>query len=176
MTDRPSPQLLFIDLETVHLRPFLGSVWELAWMRLDDDAPTVHMVQPSLSLADPDALEVGGFFNRFDRDIATLRDDAVGELLAALDGRPALAGSAPWFDAAHLTANWPELHDCWHHHHVDVPTLVCGSSTVGDDPPPWRLSTAARWAGLDVDAYDRHTAAGDVLLTRDLYLAWKDGA
>ena len=52
---------------------------------------------------------------------------------------------------------------------------MCGSSADGDRLPPWRLGQAARWAGIDVDGYERHTAAGDVLLTRDLYLAWKDG-
>lgn len=168
--------LLFLDTETVHLHPFCGSVWEVAWMRLDDPEPTVHLVAPSLMLADPTALEVGGFFDRFDQDASTPRDDVLAELTKALDDRPALAGSAPWFDERHLLANWPELLDVWHHHHVDVPTLICGSSSDGDDVPPWRLSQAARWAGIDPHDYPRHTAAGDVLLTRDLYRTWRYGA
>jgi hypothetical protein len=169
-------ELLFIDTETVALHPFAGSVWEIAWMRYGDDEPTSHLIAPSLMLADPASLEINGFFDRFEQHLTTPADDVIGDLILALDDRPALAGSNPGFDEAHLLANWPELRGLWHHHPVDVPTLIAGSSYDDDPPPPWRLSQAARWAGIDPDAYDRHTAAGDVLLTRDLYRAWKTGA
>lgn len=169
-------ELLFIDVESVHLDPFEGSVWEVAWAPLD--GPIVsHMVAPSLMRASTVALEVGRFFDRYDDDRATRRYDvymALYQTLVDLD-RPALVGSAPWFDAAHLLANWPGLRGLWHHHHVDVPTLLAGNSERGDPEPPWRLSQAAEVCGLDLGAYARHTAAGDVALTRDLYLRWVDG-
>lgn len=165
--------LLFLDTETVHIDPFAGSVWEVAWATLDQSLVTSVYVMPSLMRADPTALEVGRFFDRFHRDSATPGVEVEKMLVEALNGRPALAGSAPWFDAAHLVANWPDLAGRWHHHHVDVPTLLCGA---GSDPePPWRLSQAAELAGIDLDNYARHTAAGDVRLTRDLYRAWRDG-
>lgn len=176
MTDYSPPPLLFIDCETIHLEPFEGSMWELAFMRLDDDVPQTFTFSPLLSLADPQALEISRYDERFDIDRATPRVAVVDALEKALADRPALAGSAPWFDANHIAANFAGVAGMWHHHHLDVPTLVAGATYEGDPEPPWRLSQAARWADIDPDAYDRHTAAGDVLLARDLYRAWRTGA
>ena len=168
--------LLFLDCETIHLSAFTGSVWEIAWMRVDDDTPTVHKAADLERFRGRLAPAWDAPFHaRFDPDTATLRDDVADELAKALADRPAVAGSNPGFDQRHIAVNWPELDDTWFHHPVDVPTLICGSSAAGDPPPPWRLSQAAEWAGIDRDAYPRHTAAGDVLLTRDLYIKWRHG-
>lgn len=167
--------LLFLDTETTSRWPYLGSVWEVAWATLDGPIHT-FMVAPSLMRAEPIALEVGRFYDRYDDDLATPRAMVEQRLREALDGKPALVGSNPGFDERHLLVNWPDLAEAWHHHPVDVPTLLAGASGEGDPEPPWRLSRAAGWAGLDAAAYARHTAAGDVALTRDLYRRWRDGA
>lgn len=166
--------LLFLDTETTSRHPYMGSVWEIAWATIDGPVHT-FTVAPSLMRAEPIALEVGRFYERYSDDTATPRDVVADLLREALSGRPALAGSNPGFDERHLLANWPDLADAWHHHPVDVPTLLAGNSEQGDPEPPWGLSLAVEVAGIDRDNYERHTAAGDVLLTRDLYLKWRDG-
>jgi hypothetical protein len=177
-----SIELLFIDIETVCLAPRRGSVWEVAWATLHGPIETIQIV-PDLAHAEIAALEINRFVDRYDAAEALSPGDAVERLddvLIGSDDQPryVLAGSAPWFDADHLNRlPWDKVSlepgGLWHHHHVDVPTLAAGRLGPGAVPLPARLSTVARAAEFILDAYDRHTAAGDVALTRDLYLWWK---
>lgn len=170
--------LLFLDLETVSLDPQPGSVWEIGWADLEGPVQSTFVI-PDLTIAQPQALEVGQFGARYDHATA-LSQHAAADLVRTLlhdrvahdhDGReerPVIVGSAPWFDADHLEAMMGHP-GRWHHHHDDMPARAAGALGL---PPPTRLKDAAAAAGLDLDAYRTHTAAGDVALTRDLYRWW----
>lgn len=170
--------LLFLDLETVRLDPAPGSIWEIGWATAEGPVQSVFVV-PDLNVAHPKALEVGQFGARYDHADALTQPQAANLIRMLLDDLttidddrehpPVLVGSAPWFDAAHLEA----LLDgpgAWHHHHDDMPARAGGALGL---TPPTRLKDAATAAGLNLDAYRLHTAAGDVALTRDLYRWWR---
>jgi hypothetical protein len=171
--------LLFLDLETVTLDPKPGSVWEIGWADLEGPVQSVFVI-PDLTIAQAKALEVGRFGERYDHGAAFTQHQAADLVRGLLDDRvthdddgreqrPVIVGSAPWFDADHLAAMFGHP-GRWHHHHDDMPARAAGA--LGLDPPT-RLKDAATAAGFDTGAYEAHTAAGDVELTRDLYRWWK---
>lgn len=167
--ERPVTRLLFLDLETVTLEPQPGSIWEIGWAGEEGPVQS-RFVIPDLTIAHPIALNVGRFGQRYDHGAALSQREACGlvEDLVSSD-ECVILGSAPWFDADHLEAmmGGPGR---WHHHHDDLPVRAAGLLGLA---PPVRLKDAAAAAGFDLDAYELHTAAGDVALTRDLYRWWR---
>lgn len=175
--------ILFLDCETTSLDPHPLSVWEVAWC-IGDGPITSRQLAVDLDdpRVEPEALEVGRFADRYRPDRTIDRDELARQL--AVDVRHAsrntlnrvervrVAGSAPWFDVAHLSANGVELDPVDAHHRlVDVPALVAG--LVGTFHA---LSLDGSAAALDVPPVHpdrRHTAAGDVELTRRVYRAWR---
>lgn len=171
-------RLLFLDLETVTLDPVPGAIWEVGWADLEGAVQSFQVI-PDLTVAEQRALEVGRFGERYRHadaltqqqaadTVRTLIEERITHDADGREQRPVLLGSAPWFDAGHL-----EVLFChpgrWHPHHDDLPARVAGALGL---MPPVRLKDAAAAAGLDVDAYATHTAAGDVTLARDLFRWW----
>lgn len=161
-----------VDLETVTLDAQPGSVWEVAVNLYSDTVFTTQM-RPDLSIAQPKALEVGRFIERYDGPETRTQREACQWLCELFDGRDdpwTIAGSNPAFDIAHLDAMF--RHDGysqrWCYHGLDVPSMVV--AIHGPPPPDRRLSLtwAAETAGVEVDLATRHTASGDVALTVDI--------
>ena len=143
-TTKQVAPLAFIDCETTHLDPRYGDVWEIAVIRRREDGVDceyVWQVRPDLAAADPEALKIGRFEERFaipdgwdaiefissGPPFRSLIPEMLFDLQEALSGA-VIIGSNPGFDIAFLTkllqAHGRKLP--WHYRPVDIATLAAG--------------------------------------------------
>lgn len=189
--------LAFLDLETTHLSPAVGQLWEIGLIIREGDLWDVEylwQVRPDLTGADPKALQIGRFHERFavpDSWEAVCFEDGrptfrltLPELLFDLQDllRDAvIVGSNPGFDVAFLTALL-QRHGRklpWHYRPIDVATLAAGSMygalpfTGVDDPGPalpYRSYDLSEAMGVPrPNAEVGHTALGDARWAKAVY-------
>ena len=142
-TKQPRP-LAFVDTETTHLDPRRGDAWEIAVIRRREDGVDVEyvwQVRPDLTTADPEALKIGRFEERFavpdgwdaiefipsGAPFRTLIPEMLFDLQEALSGA-VIIGSNPGFDVAFL-AKLLQAHGRklpWHYRPIDIATLAAG--------------------------------------------------
>lgn len=143
-TTKQAPPLAFVDTETTHLDPRSGDVWEIAVIRRRTDGVDVEyvwQVRPDLTTADPEALKIGRYKERFaipdgwdaiefmksGPPFRSLIPEMLFDLQEALSGA-VLIGSNPGFDVAFLTkllqAHGRKLP--WHYRPIDIATLAAG--------------------------------------------------
>lgn len=188
-------KLAFLDCETTGLDPFAGhTIWELAVIvrrlgenRVDGsdfewEEEHVWQIRPDLNTADPEALDMNGFFRRFKvpsgvdalwfpefqrEPIQVIRIAAVTQIRDVLDGA-FLVGAVPSFDAGMLThlLLGHGLKPSWRHRLVCVETLA---AAVLGEPVPQGLRHAATALGVEFDEAGRHTAMGDARLAMAVY-------
>jgi len=159
-TAKPAPPVAFVDTETTHLDPRHGDVWELAVIRRDGGVDTEYLwqIRPDLATADPEALKIGRFEERFavpnDWDAIEIFPSGVLPMkltlpAALFDIQEALkdaviVGSNPGFDVAFLTkllqAHGRKLP--WHYRSIDITTLAVGAL----------YGRASEWTRKDCDA------------------------
>ena len=146
MGEDSGARLAFVDCETTGLDPARHEIWELAYI-LEPEGKSFRALLPvTLSNADPAALEVGGFHQRYPQ-IANheIVDDAYCRRLVLRDlSVRVLVGNNPQFDASFLAA-WLGSRP-WHYHLVDVKALVAGRLGI---EPPWHTSELLEACGLD---------------------------
>lgn len=170
-------RLAFIDTETTGLNPEIQHIWELAVV-VEEDGRTIldaswFVRPPSMRLADAQALKIGEFYQRFPNEAngGVVTDSAVvAELLALALADVVIVGNNPGFDVAFLRAFMLE-HDqvpTWHYSPVDVKALAAGVLGIA---PPWTTDELLKQLDVDVDklGIERHTARGDVEITRAMY-------
>jgi DNA polymerase III alpha subunit (gram-positive type) len=159
--------LVFLDTETTGLDPALHEVWEIAWA-IDDGPIESRILTHSIKTADPEALELNGYWDRGEGYYADPRHDHT--LRAILTGAT-VVGSNPAFDTAFLRARWGVAP--WHHRLLAVESMAYalfrydkakGLAGVADD---------VRAGGYEVPAPD-HTAAGDVATLRAVFNALRE--
>ena len=185
-TKQPPP-LAFVDTETTHLDPRYGDVWEIAVIRRREDgvdSEYVWQVRPDLTTADPEALKIGRFEERFaipdgwdalefmvsGTPFRSLIPEMLFDLQDALSGAIVI-GSNPGFDIAFLTkllqAHGRKLP--WHYRPIDIATLAAGyrfgqaaSGAYGGDfafqadypKMPYRSYELSRAVGVEPPAKD----------------------
>ena len=165
--------LVFIDTETTGLDPRIHQPYEVAFWREHDPEPISAFLRHDLNLADPKALEIGGYWDRrADEALAESPAPTISRstLFDALSGAT-LVGSNPGFDAAMLTRFLGTA--VWHHRHINVAE---GAMWVFGADRPMGLSDAAnqcREQGFPIPRPD-HTAVGDVRTTRAVYEALRE--
>ena len=137
--------IAFVDCETTHLDPRHGDAWEIAVIRRREDGVDceyVWQVRPDLTAADPEALKIGRFEERFavpdgwdaveffpagGPPMKSMLPEMLFDLQDALSGA-VIVGSNPGFDVAFLTkllqAHGRKLP--WHYRPVDIATLAAG--------------------------------------------------
>jgi DNA polymerase III epsilon subunit-like protein len=141
-----SKPIAFVDTETTGLDPRRHDAWEIAIiLRRPGQADLEHLFQlhTSLADADPKALEIGRYKERFAVPIdefavelptntritrTTLTEaDLMHSLMSLLDGAT-LVGSNPAFDDRFLTKLFNEagLPPRWHYRTVDIATMAVG--------------------------------------------------
>lgn len=136
--------LAFVDCETTHLDAEIGDAWEVAVILrdVDDNEPTdteyVWQIRPNLATADPEALEIGRYLERFTVPVVAeaaftgyengpvvpmTRAQAVSAVLSVLRGA-VLVGSNPGFDDRFLRKLLGSAP--WHYRPRDIATFAAG--------------------------------------------------
>lgn len=192
-------RLAFLDLETTGLDPRRHDIWEIGVIVRDpdvgEDIEYLWQIRPDLQRADPKALEISRFHERFQ-----VRDHLTAASIDAEDGKPWLGyystseafievqdalhgahivGAVPSFDDAFLKAAFHplSLRIGWHYHLIDVEALAVGylHGLPQERPPfpherlPWNSEALSRAVGVDPAQFDRHTALGDARWARAIY-------
>ncbi|GAA0719417.1 hypothetical protein Drose_05740 [Dactylosporangium roseum] len=167
--------LTFTDTETISLHRETRLAWEIAMVRREPDGTETEaeffIADVDLTHADPQSLKFGRFHERY-RQQHDDRSDADGEYLPEFSAArkveqmtrgAMLLGGNPAFDDLHLDRLLRRYGLCpsWHYHPWDVTAYVAGALGV---PAGAGLKSddISRMIGVDPDAFDRHTAMGDV--------------
>lgn len=179
-------KLAIVDTETTGTHPFLHEVWEIAVIQAThhidrrelfvESTNVGHVEGVSLSTADPMALLISGFYDRYDTT-EIIEPERVARLLA---GR-LMVGAVPGFDATFIR-KWLRnnlLEAAWHYHPIDVEALVAGylaghpTHEVLTDlaAPPWKSDDLAEAVGVSISEEARHTALGDARWAMAQYAA-----
>ncbi|MGW2740546.1 3'-5' exonuclease [Streptomyces sp. NPDC001288] len=197
--------IAFVDTETTHLDAELGDAWEVAVVlrEFDDNEPDdteyVWQIRPNLATADPEALKVGRYLERFavpphasaawtgyghDPILPMTRAEVVNSILNVLRGA-VLIGSNPGFDDRFLRKLLGPGSAQWHYRPVDIATLAAGyrhgqaaSGAYGGDfllptdypTLPYSSRGLSHAVGIEPPGPDTaHTALGDARWARDVY-------
>lgn len=173
-------ELISLDIETTGTDPRLHRPWEVALVAEDGTKYLwqLPLSERELSNASPEALKIGGFYERYDLEQAqhAIRQSALlasgagqsptevaWEIARLTDGR-ILLGCAVHFDATFL-GNWMRrqgVQPSWHHRHLDL-----GSFVAGFKGRPTPLSS--RTMQEIVPNEEEHTALGDALWNWKVY-------
>lgn len=172
------------DVETTGLIPGVHEVWEVALVTEDGRTHRWLIEDLNVKSADPSALEVGGWWDRWDSVASVDKEPAsvVAREVSRMTAGRVLVGINPAFDAQFLSGllrrhNRPSG---WHYGVVDVKALAAGwlhgyatgiealdyqDPRAGDRSGtdlPWRTEDLARACGVALPtSEERHTAAGD---------------
>lgn len=189
--------LIFLDTETTGLVPGKHVPWELAFATAvhDEDNEVLYLgttmtlqletSQRWLKDAAPKALEICRFHERYgveSKPVSWLqaRDALAGACRAVSEVAdsttpPHLVGAVPSFDHAMMCSSflrWPDFGEgLWHYHLIDVEVLAAGRFNVA---PPYSSDDLAKLCGATGDESLKHTAAGDVAWTIQMYVAVYD--
>ena len=191
MTNHP---VLFVDSETTGLDPERHPIWEIAAIEADG---TEHLWQVKwpravLDNAEPIALEINGFEQRYDKGTCPiLSPKESAELFASLSQGLHLVGAVISFDEERLRRmhnlhlGRPEGKYPWHYHVCDVEALAIGYLAGRTDPrdvrpggyvrplpvaPPWKSDELTEALGIEMPADDvRHTALADARWAKAIY-------
>lgn len=126
--------LVFIDGETTGLDWNKHSMIEIAWMTGDMTVPQVLYPyrytgkgdqQPVWQQADPEAMEINGFFDRFPNGV---RDSDITDLIRFLDAieDSTLVGANIRFDARFIEKTYGLNLEPWHHRLFDLESYAAG--------------------------------------------------
>lgn len=126
--------LVFIDIETTGLDWNKHSAIEIAWMAGDMEQPEVIFPyrytgkgdqQPVWQQADPEAMEINDFFNRYPNGV---KDSDISDLIRFLDviEDSTLVGANVRFDARFIEKAYGFNPEPWHHRLFDLQAYAAG--------------------------------------------------
>lgn len=180
MTEQDLEQIVFIDTETTGLDPERHEVWEFAavWREMGEWRERVMQRAVPLGLADPMALKINKYHDRFDRAEA-LSDPTFLSNVERITRGKHLAGAVVSFDERRLGDLLIDHNFCpmWHYHLIDVEALAIGY-LAGEGsviPVPWKSDMLTEELELEVPDEDKHTALGDAKWARDIYMRVIEG-
>lgn len=183
--------LVFLDTETTGLDPFVHDVWEIAWSVDADPVIQSEILVHTLKTADPEALELNGYWKRFPKGARSRGPGVDLELRKLLEG-VTIVGANPTFDAAFLQHRWRA--QPWHYRLIDISSMavqafgdqafvertitdINGDDVVVKRPPglydvrqlilAFYAANGINWKLPEPD----HTAAGDVATLKACYFA-----
>lgn len=184
--------LAFCDTETTGLDPNYHEVWEVGLiLRTWNDSGqqnerSYHWFLPiDLGKADPFALKIGNFYNRYpgyaikNNDLYTTELFEFAESFGKLTQGAHLVGAVPSFDSERLTKLLRANGGCpaFHYHLIDVENLVAGALAL---EPPYNSDNLSLLA-LGEERHNalqevKHTALGDAQWALELYDAVMSGS
>jgi hypothetical protein len=178
--------------------PFLldgRRIWDLALCRRNPDGSEewlqafVRLEDLPFNLDDPEQLALMNRYGRFDErhpqrngaygpvaveaalaaDVAHMFRPTSG--LTGMDAKPVLIGCVPGFEDLGIgdllrRHGLIDSEPPWHHHLLDAETAAAARLGIR---PHWYSKDLSRALGVDPDAYDAHTARGDVEWAMALY-------
>jgi len=162
-------KFVFIDTETTGLDPTQHELWELALIVREDNGEQweyERMVRPNLSNADPNALRINGFYDRFVSPSSIPTD--IASFIAKFTSNATLVGANPSFDASFIDKflrKW-NYAPAWKHRMICVESLVAGALRL---PEPVSLLKSAELMGIEVNTEEAHTASYDAHLAMQVY-------
>jgi len=189
---KATPGVFFVDCETTGLMNH-HEVWEVALILPNGEEHEWQLPINSMTSADPKALQIGGFLDRYDSTRA-VPHDAFGKMFTKLTWGLHWAGAVPSFDETRIRRIIEQadyygmqmgpgvntgglyLPPNWHYHLIDVEALAVGF-LIGESQYelvlPWDSTHLAEAVGVDRDdpAFAKHTAIGDARWARAIYLA-----
>lgn len=175
-------KVAFVDTETISLVRDHAHLWEVALI-VDGQEYSWFLDGVPLEEADPMALTIGHFYERYPRTGAMKRE-RVAECVAHLAAGRHLVGAVPSFDEERLNGLLRSygFAPAWHYHLIDVEALAVGwlqgKVAAGDEmegdvsalaSPPWNSADLYRSVGVDPDDFGAHTALGDARLAKAVY-------
>lgn len=169
--------VVFLDVETTGLDPKRHRIWEIGL--IDDGQEHSWYLNPDmieLQDADPNALRITGFYDRFpswwgsEARRAAPKDIEIARTVAECTAGKHLVGAVPSFDAAFLEAflRGMGLAPAWHYHLVDVEALVAGKLGLR---PPWDSDELSGMIGIPGSRFRKHEALEDARWAKAMYEA-----
>jgi oligoribonuclease (3'-5' exoribonuclease) len=191
--------IAFADCETTHLDAEIGEAWEVAVILRETDADQttdteyVWQFAPDLTVADPESLAIGRFYERYavpahvdaaftgyETGIVPMtRFQATSAILSVLQGA-VLVGSNPGFDDRFLRKLLGAAP--WHYRPIDIATLAAGHmwalehELMAKDTKPISSRWLSRQVGVEPPGDDAHQALADARWARDVFDAVTGGA
>lgn len=154
-------RLISLDTETTGTDPDRHEVWEIAAVLRDPDGRETEFERllrlQRLDEADPRALEVGDFLNRYKEAQAVEPAEAIADLLKLTEGA-VLGGLNVSFDVGFLRPLLGLRQPNWHYSPLDFKSFAGGALAL---EPPWSSNDLAFRLGVDPDAFARHSALAD---------------
>lgn len=172
-------KVAFVDSETLGLNPERHPIWELAIILPDSGDEHLWQVRPTSDermLADPIAVTISGFENRYDDAAALRKGETVDRFSELLAGRH-IVGAVPSFDEERLRRLYVECHGMpdrfpWHYRLVDVESGMLAKLGIG----PGEMEPDEMAELLGVSAHPgKHSALGDARWVRDVFEALVGG-
>lgn len=171
--------LLFIDTETGGLDPNNDALIEVSWMHECASAPTTILLPHDPARVSPEAAEINGYYRRGLDNPERWADERSITLLHTALINATLVGAKPDFDASFLAANG---FGGWHYRFLDVQSMAVPLTGLVPSAENMALTKVPSLVDLVDFCRDRgyvihepdHSAANDVLATRDVYNALQD--
>lgn len=174
--DKPEPDIVFMDTETLGLDPD-APIWEFAAIRRAADGveSAFHCFIDHYPLPWIDTLPdqfAQDYRKRYNPEKAVRQWDAAGIIRAATQGAH-VVGAVPNFDTERLQRLLLRLdggrglhsREPWFYHLIDIENVAAGYLTRKTGQPvlpPYDSNELSAALGVNPDAFQRHTAMGDV--------------
>lgn len=158
---RLGDELAIVDVETVGLN-LEHDIWEIA-VAIGDGPVECYQVPHSLQNADPTALEINGYWDRF--DINNVWRGADVHLRKLLTGKT-IVGANPAFDTSRLQRRWGA--QVWHYRTIDVESMAYTVLDLQKVPGLATVLTTLGGMGYTLPVAD-HSALHDVVATREVF-------
>lgn len=170
--------LAFVDCETTGLDHLRHEVWEVGLVVRDEwtgvDTSWTWFLRVDLGKADPQALAIGHYYERFPTDgfysetTGLTHKKDFSRQFEELTRGATLVGANVRFDEAFLHKLLVENGACpgWHFRLCDVEAMAQGHLGLSK---PLGLVSSAKNLGIDVDAFTAHEALEDAKLAREVY-------
>ena len=157
---------VFVDIETTGLDVDRHEVWEVGVI-LPGGGGARWCLPVELGNADPEALRIGGYYERFWE--TPCRKETFAKEFEKLTRGATLVGANVRFDEAFLSKFLKANGACpgWHYRLLDVEAYAAGALGL---PEPLGLHSTAKNLGIDPDSFgDAHTALVDAALAKAVY-------